>query len=112
MNNPGSDTGHPPVKPRSKAPLPPSDGRSSEARRYKALVDSITSYLDHRPTKAETALAERAAALSIRLDVINAKLMAGEPVNIREQLSIGKAMQSALDALGILPLKPKERRWR
>lgn len=116
MDNRRSDTIDPPVKPRTKVPLPASDGRSSEAKAHKRLLDSILFHLNvdriesRPPTEAETALAERATALLLRLEVYNAKIEVGEEINDREYINLGKAALAAMDALGITPLKPKPRR--
>lgn len=112
MNNPGSHTSRDPVEPSSKVPLPPTDGRSAEAKRRKRLRASIIDdHLGHEPSEAESALIERILALFERLRPIHAQVLLGETPDTDEWLRISNALHNAESDLGILPLKPKRRRY-
>ena len=114
MNNHGSAPGETPAKPPSKVPLPPTDGRSAEAKWRKRLRASIIDdHLGHAASEAESVLIDRIIALYESLKPIHAQMLRGEgeDVDMENWFRISNALHNAETDLGILPLKPRRRRY-
>ena len=80
------------------------DGRTTEARRYKDLVEAFTADLDRlggRLTQAERVAISTAATLTVRLEVAQAALMRGEPVDAVDLLKLSDGVNAALQRLPI-----------
>ena len=58
------------------------DGRSATARRFKDLVDEHTAAVGRAPTPAQVHLIRRAASLAVLLEGQEAKIAAGEQVDL------------------------------
>ena len=79
------------------------DGRTREAKLYAQAVETITSDLggmDH-VTRAELELIRRAAGLSVLASMAEARLLAGEEVDVSQLTAVGNAQRRILATLGL-----------
>ena len=79
------------------------DGRTREAKVYAQAVADICADLggeDH-VTRAELELVRRAAGLSVLASMAEARLLAGEEVDISQLTAIGNAQRRLLATLGL-----------
>ena len=80
------------------------DGRTKEARLLKSLRAELTAHLGGTPTVIQRALIERAAQLSLRVALFDARLAeTGQQTDhdIRTYLSFSQSLTSHLRQLGI-----------
>jgi hypothetical protein len=81
--------------------LPGVDMRSAQGRRFKDLVRAFTADLGGELSTAEAALVRQAAALTVRVEDIQATLVKGEAVDDEELVRLINASARLLIALGM-----------
>jgi hypothetical protein len=90
--------------------LPGFDGRSTEARRYKDLVDGYTQALGGKLTEAQITAARRCAELTVLAEQTRARALRGEAVDQLALVRLEGSLNRAIRALGIEPPRPSRRR--
>jgi hypothetical protein len=80
--------------------LPRTDGRTIAAKRYRALVEHFTHELGGGTLSAvDAGLVRQAAALSLRIEQLQASIVSGEPVNNDETVRLSSEHRRILASL-------------
>lgn len=77
------------------------DGRTREARRFKAILDALTQQLGREPNAAEQLLLNSAATFTMLVELDTQDMLEGRPVLDERLRRNTTAMRSALVALGM-----------
>lgn len=77
------------------------DGRTIPARRYRAICTGLVDDLGHAPTNAEWIQIQRAAALTVQAELMEADMVNGEEYDARLHLAITKTLSAALASIGL-----------
>lgn len=85
------------------------NGCTALARRYRDLVDCLTSEIGEGATEIELLQARAAAGLQLHAEEMSARIIRGEPVNSEEVTRAGNAAIRAVAQLRRRPPKPGRR---
>ena len=77
------------------------DQRSVIARRFKEVLAQVICDIGGSPSEAEMQIARRGAALAVWCESVEAKLAAGEELNIAEFTTASNALRRLFETLGI-----------
>lgn len=77
------------------------DGRTIPARRYKAICSDLASDLGHVPGAGETIMIQRAAALVVQAELIEAAIVCGEAYDAETHLKLSNSLSRILAGLGL-----------
>jgi hypothetical protein len=77
------------------------DGRSSGARRYRAIVAAFTAEIGHNLTESESGLVRQAAALALRCEQLQAAIVRGEAVDDDLLVRISGPSKRLLGAISV-----------
>lgn len=79
------------------------DGRSKEARLLRKVRADLTAHIGGRPTIAQKVLIERAAWMTLHLDMMDRKMLGGAPSerDARQYLAWSNTLTRAIAQLGI-----------
>ena len=92
------------------------DGRRSTARRLKQLIAAFTADLgESNLSEAERSLIQRAAALTVRAEQIEAAMISGETIDDNTLIRLSNSASKVLNMLGVRKRKkqaPHVPAWR
>lgn len=77
------------------------DGRTREAKRYKAIVTELISDLGGNASSAQFAVACRCAGLTVMLETLEQEIAMGREVDIKNYTNLTRTLTSSLVALGL-----------
>ena len=78
------------------------DGRSSESRRYRDLIEGfVADFGSQAPGEREMTLIRQAAALTVQAEALQSKIVRGEEVNLEQLTRLTNVLTRALKELGL-----------
>lgn len=78
------------------------DGRSAEARRFRDLIEGFAADFGATPPgEREQALIRQAAALTVQIELLQAKIVRGDNVDLQQLTRLSNVQTRALKALGL-----------
>jgi hypothetical protein len=81
--------------------LPDIDGRSAMARRYRDVMQQLTSDAGGDPSGAQQAIIRRACSLIVVCEQAEAELLAGVKLNVAEFVTATNSLRRLLQDLGL-----------
>jgi hypothetical protein len=83
------------------------DGRTKPAQRYKAVCFDLAQDTGGEPTTGQWLLIQRAAGLTVQIELLEIEIVQGNPVDVSEYTSLTGKLIQLLNTLG-LSRKAKE----